>query len=620
MNQSVRLFLIVLAVTLSLSDKARSESVCSGVGNTTELEPIVVTAKRSPSLTSDTSENIAVLSGDQTAGIPAEDLSDVLKTIPGVDVEPVSGVGKATALSIQGCAPRQVRTMVDGIPFNTQLSGQANPSIFPVEDIKRVEVIRGPGSSAWGSSLGGVVNVITKDTGTTAVPRGSLSASYGGYDTQKESFELSGKALGVGYYVMEEHLDSGGKGPRDDALQNNFFNKLSYTLPDDGKVTGSFGYSGGDINSKFPDMTWQAQPYRAAYGKIGLEDEFEGTRVLAELKHSRQDLVTRLFPAIEDDTPFFEINSKDRLYEVSLVASRPMRKADTLVAGLDADYDIIKSDPYLPKAKNLRSAAPYANYTLNLGRWDFIAGGRYDYNSEFGGQFSPSAGAVYRFEDAWKTVSRARVSRAFNAPPLLWEFNSNPALGIVPNPAIKAERGTVYELETETSPIEPLRLKASAYRADIRDALATDEIAPGTFMVRNFQKFRRQGGQLEARWSFTRRLSLSAAAEFNDVENRETGKTVRGTGSARQGFNGALEYSDDVLFARLDGYYKRWNSAVSAQENDKKVILDAKLCRKLYKGLSAFINAYNLTNSSYWSDVFFPLRKRYFEAGLKLVW
>lgn len=591
------------------------------VAGVIDLEPVVVTARRSAASAGDVSENVGLLDASGIAMLPAERLSGVLEFLPGVDVEPRSVPGGSTSLSIQGCDSRQVRVMVEGIPLNSQSSGQFNPSVLPVSNIRQVEVIKGSGSSAWGSALGGVVNVLTKDTGTTAVPGGSFSSSVAGYATTRESGELYGRALGVGYYLMGEHMDSGGKGPRNDALENKFFNKLSYELPDTGAITALFGYSGNNADTKFPDGTWENQPNRLRYGKVGIADDFGGARVIAELKHTRQDMSTRSYDDISGDVLTSDVNTVDHLSELSLSASRTVRAGDTLTAGADLDYDTLKSDPYLSSAEHLFSAGPYINYTLNAGQWDFILGSRYDYNSEFGSDCSPSAGAVYHFEDAWSSLVRARVSRAFNAPPLLWKFYNPDTSHVYPNPDIHAERGIVYEAGAEASPLARLRLKLSLYRSDIRDALAMDAVSSGVRMMRNFEKFRRQGAGFEAKFRLTQELSLSGGAAFNDIEDRVTRKTVKGGGKARQSFDAGMEYAHPRGFSlSAAGYYKRWNQPWYYEANDRKFIFDLKAAQKAGKNVEFFMTVYNLTNSSYWSDNFYPIRGRYLETGVTISW
>ncbi len=203
----------------------------------------------------------------------------------------------------------------------------------------------------------------------------------------------------------------------------------------------------------------------------------------------------------------------------------------------------------------------------------------------------------------------------------MWKFNDNPGLGVAPNPAIRAERGIVYEAEAETIPVSWLRFKLSGYRADIRDALASDEVEPGIFMMRNFEKFRRQGVELQTKLSLSSDLKLFGAGFFNDIENRATRTTVKGGGKPRHGFDAGIEYANRAGFSlNVTGYYKRWNSPAYLEANDRKFIADMKASQRVGKNILVFFYVYNITNSSYWSDNYYPLRARYYEGGVTLSW
>ncbi|MDP3731891.1 MAG: TonB-dependent receptor plug domain-containing protein, partial [Candidatus Omnitrophota bacterium] len=190
------------------------------------LKKIVVTNRRALVGLSETTENMAVINADEIKQLPAQNLGEALNYIPGIYIEPRRGFGRATSLSIQGSDSRQVRVMIDGIPLNTQASGQVNPAKFPIESVARIETIKGAASSIWGSSLGGVINVITKDTGDTLIPKGSVTTSFAGFRTKKDSFDLSGKVADFGYYLFSSYMESGGKGSRDDVLEKKAFGKI----------------------------------------------------------------------------------------------------------------------------------------------------------------------------------------------------------------------------------------------------------------------------------------------------------------------------------------------------------------------------------------------------------
>jgi vitamin B12 transporter len=623
--------LAVITLIIGLSEVVKAEMPSAKENQNVELEKITVTNGRASLDLNSVSENAAVISAGEIESLPSRNLSEALSYESGVDIQAREGFGRASSISIQGCDSRQVRVMIDGIPLNSQSSGQVNPAVFPVEDISRIEVIKGAASSSWGSSLGGVVNVITKDTGTTLIPKGSITSSFAENRTRKESFDLSGKAADIGYYLMSSYMESGGEGPKDDVLEKKAFSKLSYDFEEKGKVTTSFGYSGGDMNSgEYPDGTWQAQPYRVLYGKLGWEGNLENADIKLDLKHSRQEIVTDFYNSVADETPASRTEYRDRLYQLSLNTTFHPREKDLLVLGSDFDWDILSST-YLTRAKRLETQAPYASYTLKIDPWDFNSGLRYDNNSEFGEQLSPSAGAVYHFQNFPDTLIRANISRAFNAPPLIWKYYEESLSGLTTNPDIKPERGWVYELGLESKPSSIIWTKLLLYRADISDAIARAQNDAGKFYMKNFEKFRRQGAELEVKLNILAELNFSAAAAFNDIKNRATGQTVKGAGSPRQSFDLGLEYKNKPGFGfSLRGYYNRWNEEatvytdqlgqdVSVDPNDRKMLYDLKIFRD-FKNIYLFLNIYNLTNSKYWSDYYLPVHKRYFEAGITIKW
>lgn len=611
----------ILAVTLTVAlIPANASAQEAGV---IELEKVTVTNRRVRSNLGEASENVQVINQDEIKQLPARDLSEALNYIPGVYIEPRRGFGRATSLSIQGSDSRQVRVMIDGIPLNTQASGQVNLAKFPIENIDRIEVIKGASSSIWGSSLGGVINIITKDTGNTLIPQGSLTNSFAEFRTRKESFDSSGKAADMGYYIFSSYMESGGKGAKDDILEKKAFAKLSYDLKEMGKVAGSFGFSQAEVNSgELPDKTWEANPYRCQYGKVGWSKDFNAVAVEVDLKTSRQDIISKSYRTVEDDVAWQTIRSRDVLYQVSAVSSMRPGENDLLVVGADFDWNILKST-YLTTAKELTAYAPYLNYTLKLNPWDWNFGLRYDHNSEFGQEASPSLGCVYHLYSIANSLIRANLSRAFNAPPLLWKYYERVVGGGLgaDNPGIGPERGWVYELGLESQPIPEFWLKISLYRADVSDALSNARNSDGKWIKKNFKKFRRQGLELESKLELFKGFSFKAAGSFNDIEDRASGKTVQDADSPRQSFDLGFEYAHQGGFGfYINGRYDYWNKTFDTfRPEDRKFILDLK-ARQKFKHYTCFLNIYNLANTKFWSDYFFPSPGRYFEGGVTIKW
>ena len=109
--------------------------------------------------------------------------------------------------------------------------------------IERIEVIKGPASSAWGSSLGGVVNILTKPAGKDRVPSGALSGSYGEGRTQDYRGEVSGLAGPVGYFLYAGHQESKGLEPERQFDNSSTYLKFRLPVAETGSLNLSAGYS-----------------------------------------------------------------------------------------------------------------------------------------------------------------------------------------------------------------------------------------------------------------------------------------------------------------------------------------------------------------------------------------
>lgn len=590
-----------------------------------QLDPIIVTARRVFSEEDTVAEDVMIYTAADIQAVGARDVGEALQHIPGVDVGVRTQFGQATSLSIQGSASRQVLLLVDGIPFNTQLSGQANPARIPVEHIKQIEVIKGTSSSAWGSSLGGVINIITKDTGDTQVPEGTLVASFAEFRTFKNSLSLQGAVGKLGYFISGSYLDTDGPMSATDVEELKTFTKFSLPIGDLAKVVASFGYSSADVRYGVTSSNRiNGQPYISRYGQISFQSEGERYRFRTAYKYNDQDLKLDIFNASTGSTISSTVSNN--FYQgISLSSEIDIGEDDLLVMGADFEWVRLKSNKFLNSSKSVNTQAPYMSYRFREGRWDIIPGVRYDHNQRFGEQTSPSLGIIHRFNDSRNTRFRAKASRGFNAPPLLWAFNSDPAQFVGANPDIKPERAQTYEVGIETELCSKLDLDFNLFRSDVKDAI--DLVFDNTnfvFVQENFDKFRRQGAELVLNYKINKHLSVYGSGAFTDVEDRATRKTVRNSSVARQRYTFGMRYrSARHLGINLSGYYKRWSSSASRQPNDRKPIFDLKLTKEFKDvmesiDLETFLTIHNLTNSKYWADINFPLPERYFEGGFSL--
>jgi outer membrane receptor protein involved in Fe transport len=152
-------------------------------------ETVVVTATRSPESLANLPQSVSVITGQQIADTPAQGLDDILRDLPGMTLNEIGpDVGHPTTYneSMRGLPTTETRmlVMVDGIPVNDPFFGYIQWNRIPLDNISRVEIVRGGGSPLWGNTaMGGVVNVITVAPRADELDLSAAGGSYGSYAT-----------------------------------------------------------------------------------------------------------------------------------------------------------------------------------------------------------------------------------------------------------------------------------------------------------------------------------------------------------------------------------------------------------------------------------------------------
>ncbi|MCT7576081.1 TonB-dependent receptor [Aliarcobacter butzleri] len=221
--------------------------------STDTLETITVTsATKTEQSIKDVTSNIDVITAEDIEARKFKTVVEALNTIPGIQVSPSGGIGQQTSVFLRGMASNKTLVLIDGIRLNdpTGLSG-ANFEHLMINDIERIEVIKGAQSSIWGADASaGVINIITKSAqkGT----HGNASVEYGRYDSKISKANISHKTddfdakLGVtrvdtdGFSAMTPRGEKAKK-YEDDGYENTTANlKLGYNFDQNNRVSTSY--------------------------------------------------------------------------------------------------------------------------------------------------------------------------------------------------------------------------------------------------------------------------------------------------------------------------------------------------------------------------------------------
>ena len=176
----------------------------------TYLQDQLVTATRSVQTTQQSLAAVTVFDRAQIEQSQATSVPELLKKVPGVSLANNGGPGKHTSLFMRGSESDHVLVLVDGIKIGSATSGGAALQDLPLELIERIEVVRGPRSSLYGSeAIGGVIQIFTrKGKGSGAKP--FFSAGYGTHDSYSGSAGISGGDGKAWYSLGLSGADSDG--------------------------------------------------------------------------------------------------------------------------------------------------------------------------------------------------------------------------------------------------------------------------------------------------------------------------------------------------------------------------------------------------------------------------
>jgi vitamin B12 transporter len=593
-----------------------------------EKELYVQSATRYEKPISQVAENMTVITAKEIEDMNAHTVAEVLNRVTGIFVDfQGQDFGSSSLLHIQSSMhpsfpERHALVLLDGIEWNLLNDGHAETNSIPVGIIERIEVIKGPASSSWGSSLGGVINIITKAAGNTARPSGALSASYGERNTQDYRGEVSGKAGPVGYYLFAGRQESGGLRNNRSFDNYSLYSKFSIPVSKDIKLGFTLGYSDPHMKSfESPDIDLTSRLFfRTFFATANLDAAITPDLSLNVSLRTFKQKAGQLNNILSTADLFLD-NISDEETTGGTVKLLWKHGPHTAVFGVDASHgrdDQILEGIFSSTAHSVIDKwAVFANDTIVIGRFSLTPGIRYDHNNITGSFTSPSLGATYRLAD--RTLLRASIARGFTVPPM--GFTSGGALFLDPNPELKSESVWSYQAGVESGVCDHLWVKATAFYHDLNDAIEKVPFGGRTpadnDMFFNTGGIRRKGLELEAETAPFYNFSFRAGFAYLHTKTSSNADT-----DAAYEYNLAVKYEDhDRFLAQLFGHYVWWGlDDPMAKYN--AFIWDLNLRKRIFtserKSAEVFLTGHNIFNGAQYASSIAQNPGRWVEAGLRI--
>ncbi len=265
-----------------------------------QREELVFSYTRQATPKSDVAANVSVITREEIEKIPVNNVGEVLQYVPGVYVEFNGGSpGSLSVASIQGSEVRHVAVFQDGVPLNQLANPLTDLSFLPVANIERIEVYQGAASSAWGSGLGGVINIITREPDLSKPVSVDATASYGDFNTARGRATVSGFVERFSYLVSATHENSDGIMPNNDYRQDAVYTKLNFLTGEASRLNFIYSFDRGHTETPIP--VWPPRGFFAdtsqqrSYQRLQFETLLaDGLNLTVEGRHQELHLDLRL--------------------------------------------------------------------------------------------------------------------------------------------------------------------------------------------------------------------------------------------------------------------------------------------------------------------------------------
>ncbi len=573
------------------------------------LDATVITAARREQRLKDAVVPIELVSRRDIERSGATDVASVLTEQLGIQLE--GGLPAGAGVQLQGLGTNRVLVLVDGQPLVGRVNGNLDLSRLPTANLERIEVIKGPQSTLYGSdAMGGVINLVTHRP-TTGRTEGTLQAIGG----SRGRLDLHGSLLRGGDRV-QAGVDVGSRSvqlaPGVASDRGTFAERLEVapqlrvTLSDAWQLeTGGLviserqRYRTGQL-FRFADRDQHAARLGATYQR--------GTsRAAALLYRSRFDHFAR---ASTLDTPQGDNGERDRqvLTELELTYSGALRQA-VVDAGLELRREEIVADRVDGLRRGFNAVEPFAQVTLGGGRLAVTPGARFTWNERWGSYATPRVAALWRPREALSV--RATIGRGFRAPDFkeLYLAFANPQAGyaVRGNENLRPETSTSAQVQVEYA-ADRVYVRASTYENRLEDFIefvAAD--AAGLFTYGNVARARTRGAEGEAGLTLGR-TRMEGGVAYLDARDTRTGRVLLG----RPRWSGRFSATaGQLLGARVSATLVHTGDTPTQRDDEDGVVLatqraftrlDLRAARPIVSGIELAIGVDNVMNRQLGAD------------------
>ena len=602
------LFFVVLFLNFALLTTCLS-TIAFAQEEVETLPEIVVTATRVEESPQDVTQDITVITKDDIEKKGVEFITDALESYTDIGIVQNGGVGKNATLFLRGGSPNQTVMMIDGVKVKSPTTGSLDLAGIIIDDIERIEVIKGPQSTLYGSeAMAGVINIITKKG--RGKPKLTVSAEGGSFSTYKTTASISGAKDVWDYRVTASYFDTGGisaakGGTEADGYTNKSISTKIGLMPSD-KL-------GVELNLRYFEDISELDSY--SWG-VGMVDDLnyvqDGKHYLISAKG-----MFSILDSYEQTLTLSSIGDNLKFEDPDTSSNRT--SIDTTMQTADWQHNLYISDTtwtggieYRKEAgeikdnfnKEVDNKAFYLNGKIKIpltsilspqGRGEgeglvFNAGLRNDEHKTAGIKTTYRIGGLYDFKP-YGLKLKGNYGTGFRAPSLNELYY--PFFG---NTNLKPEKSESYDIGFEKDLYgDRLLLNAAYFNQQYQDLIEYDF---ATFTAQNIGKAEIKGIELGLAAAITEDVNLKASHTNMDTVDKDSNKPL--TRRPTNKFNSSIEYKGRKFIAIGEYAFvsERYDSAVDRNLSQYSLV-NLKGRYFISDSITLFARVDNLFNENY---------------------
>ena len=596
------------------------------------LEEVVVVASRSPKRLSEIGKVVRVITAETISRSQGRTLPELLNNVAGLTIGGNGGnPADVKAVYLRGASSANTLILIDGIPVNdaSEISGEYNISAIPIENIERIEILKGGNSTLYGSdAVAGVINVITRKGSSKLAA--NLLATGGSYGTYKQVLGLSGQIENTSLSFNASNLDSENfssaiPANAEPGFDKDGFHQKSMVFNIGQQVSKKFLLRGNfQANNNAADLDNGAfadakdYTYSKSSFLAGIGGKLDLNKAVLNFNLSQNNLRNKY------NNRGSLTNNTGNITHLETNLNYAINNFIDIASGISyRNLSTEQKNPFSPRLvadNNIKSMFSSVFIKSKIG-FQAEIGGRYNDHSTYGSNFTYTINPSYLIADRYKVY--ANLSSAYRVPSLYQLFSQYGNLVLSP------ETSRTYEAGFDLNFTSQINLSLSYFKRDIENVIDFGQVSPGKFGYLNQNMQNDKGYEVELSYKPTGLLNLNAYyAYVNGEVTTPVGTSFNLFRRPKNSFglNAGLDVSKSLSFNliykftgdRRDRYFDGKTFKTVEAELGSFNLLDVYTQYKVSTRLSLFTDIKNVLDQDYVEFAGYQTKGINFNAGFKL--